>query len=322
MHKQPFGAQPLPKVFDETVRSQFKVAKEIIKHPGCPVLKEGLIENVSDSAVYPLAKVVKEILFPNGFPKHFNELTEVQKDFLYEEGAAITLFYLGEIPSIYKSIHKEVSDVIDKQISEQITIGEDKIEVVTKYIPQRDMEAIECAKEAAIQHFGNFESATVIIVMGKHHDLKPYCDKEGLEYEVIGTTTSTFQPIPSERKQPEMKGQEPSKVQSTLFMPSFTSSNNVPGALQHALKDGGLEDYIKRGHISLNQLIDLYEKSPWVIGALRCSNIRKGIYNQQIDIAQLSRLSEEQVNSTKHQFHDQELKSKVENYIKSNQKQI
>lgn len=112
------------------------------------------------------------------------------------------------------------------------------------------------------------------------------------------------------------------KQSSALFKPSQITSNAIPIDLQKVLKNGGVEEYIKKGHAKLDQLIELQKEKPWVIDALRCYNIRQGIYKKYIDIEQLGKLSEKQINSIEHKFDDMELKSKVESFINLNQKQM
>lgn len=72
----------------------------------------------------------------------------------------------------------------------------------------------------------------------------------------------------------------------------------------------------------MEQLISINDKTPYVIGALRCYNIRQGIYKRHIDIDQLIKLTEEQFHSIEHKFEDATLQSKVDEYVKSNQKRF
>jgi hypothetical protein len=115
-----------------------------------------------------------------------------------------------------------------------------------------------------------------------------------------------------------------SKKSSAFFTPSPITSNAVPvpPELQKALKDGGVEEYIKKGHARLEQLIELQNTKPWVIGALRCYNVRQSVYNNHIDIDQLGKLTEEQIHSIEHKFQDAALQAKVEGYVRLNKKRL
>lgn len=307
LHKLPFGIKPEPGYIESSVQSQFKVAHEIKKHPEYPVLVEGLNENVSEAASYPLYNVAK-MIFPDGFPNSFLDLTKLQKDFLYEKGAVHTLFYLDDIKSIYKSIHKDASDIIDKKISDG---GYEHI-----FLP-REQEAIECAKEAAMGSSHNLEGATVFLVYGGGHDMKSHCDRENFEYEIIDTLPASAKEFTSASSDRELA--KMTTARETIFS---TKKVAVPEALQEALTDGGVDEYVKKGHVTLEQLISINEKTPYVIGALRCYNIRQGIYKHHIDIDQLCRLTAEQIDSLKHKFYDQALESKVGEYVKSNQNRL
>lgn len=321
LHKPPFGIKARPEVIDSIVQSQFKVACEIKKHSDYPVLVEGLYktahDNRSDEESSTFSDVVK-MIFPKGFPSDFNEINSLQKEFLYEKGAVCTLFYLGEIKSIYKSIHKNSSIAIDKAISE----GEYR-----QIFAPRELEAIECAKEAALANFHDLDSATVFLVYGSGHDFKPHCDKEKFAYERIDTTTLPTIPFNNNRTTNELEKvvrtdfnrgfQKVTLVKETIF------SNKdviVPNDLQRILNDSWVGDYVKDGYVTLDKLVEIHDRTPHIIGALRCCNIYEGIYNKYIDIDQLSKLTKEQVKSIVHKFADADLQAKIEGYVKMNQK--
>lgn len=156
-HKSPFG-MATPEIIDTTVQSQFNLAQEIKKRSEYPVLLEGLYEDINfiSQSTSLLFDVVK-MLFPQGFPTGFNELTELQKKFLYEEGTVMTLFYLRMIPAVYKTMDK-----------------------ATPFC-QREPEAIKHCKTVAK------DNGTVTLVYGRDHNFKPYCDKEKIDYETIDT---------------------------------------------------------------------------------------------------------------------------------------
>lgn len=158
-----------------------------MKHPGYPVVLESLDEDVFNASLLPIADAAKQIFA--GFPKDFDYLTSLQKEFIYENSGTLTLFYLRKIPAVYKSIHKDKNAEINKNILEG------KTEQI--FVP-REIEAIECAKEAALKQFGTLDNATVIIVLGRGHDLKPYCKKAGFEYELVNTVDPIYPHISSD----------------------------------------------------------------------------------------------------------------------------
>jgi hypothetical protein len=115
-------------------------------------------------------------IFAQGVNQDYNALTALQEKFIYENGGALTLFYLGEISSIYKSIHKEVGDAIHQQVRSNDFSSID--------LP-REKEAVACAKEAVMEHYGRLNGSSVLVVFTANHDFRPLCDQEGISHESI-----------------------------------------------------------------------------------------------------------------------------------------
>ena len=88
--------------------------------------------------------------------------------------------------------------------------------------------------------------------------------------------------------------------------------------MQKALTDGSVQEYIDKRYATLTQLITIHSSQPWVINAMRCNNIRQGIYNRNITIDEICKLTEVQVGAILHEFKDTELKLKVNEYIEEN----
>jgi hypothetical protein len=163
-HKLSFGIQPNPEHIETVAQSQINVAKAIKEHPNCPVVCEGLYEDVGEDTSCRKIKTAAQLIFHHaGLPQDFKMLTPLQKKFLYENGGPVTLFFLREIPSIYKAIHKKVSIEIDKQISGDCT-------ETSKWQKLREKEAMECTKEAAVKYYGDLNPSTVLVVFGAGHD--------------------------------------------------------------------------------------------------------------------------------------------------------
>ncbi|BCA94874.1 hypothetical protein TUM19329_12350 [Legionella antarctica] len=313
LHKIPFINKPTKEVFDRVIQSQLKVAQEIKKHPHhFPVVVEGLSKNLKDASFSGMSNYLK-MRFPSGLPTNSNELNQKEKEFIYEYGAALTLFILGEIPSIYKSIHKEAHEVIRTEISN----GN-----FQNIFAPREEEAIKCIKETAINHFGKIDDSTVIIVFGAKHNFKPYCIRENFDLEVIDTTLIDSPLIDSPLidsplidsplidsplidspliDSPLIDSTTASKLSDERYSSVYRNTNSaffsheikirriVPEGLQKIIEESGVEsDYVETGHTSMDNLIELYEKKPWVIDALRYSNIREGIWDDYISIEQYS----------------------------------
>ena len=151
----------------------------------------------------------------------------LQKRFLYENGAGLTLFYLGEIPKVYKSIHKEISENIDRKILK------DNFELIFK---PREEEAISCAKEAAIKQLGELNNATIILMFGKAHNFLPYCEKEEFELETINTV----------QQQEKTKRIEPQKIRSDAPITMFFNNLNLDDIEETAINIGNISVAIKK----------------------------------------------------------------------------
>lgn len=104
---------------------------------------------------------------------------------------------------------------------------------------------------------------------------------------------------------------------SRLLMLSAKGDDSIPLDLANALKAGKVQDYIDKKHTTLSELITLQQEKPWVITALRYSNIRTGVYESHITIDQLCRLSEEQIHSLESKYYKEELAAKIEEYLPS-----
>lgn len=167
-HALPFPIKPNPEIFEMTVHSQWMVAQIIRKYPDFPVVSEGVDADITD-APSRLMSVAANIIFPNGIPDKLEQISPLQKEFLYENGGDLTLFGSGEIPAIYKSVQTKL----------------------TSFDPAREEEAIACAREAAMKRFGTLDNATILLVFGGAHNFKSLCEKEGFEYEAIETVSSS-----------------------------------------------------------------------------------------------------------------------------------
>lgn len=173
-HKLPFGMKPSSEYVETVLQSQLQVAQAIRKYPGRPILVEGLYEDATFNPENPF-NMAANMIFPQGLQfNDVNELTALQREFLYEYGAVFTLFYLGEISSLYKTIHKEASEIIDHQI---LSGDFDKI------FNAREKETIECVKEAVATQSHD----TVLVIFGAAHNFSPLCNNENFYCEVINT---------------------------------------------------------------------------------------------------------------------------------------
>ncbi len=177
-HKLPFGISPSPYVYESIIKSQLKVVEVVKKYFDCPVVLESLYENTKERL--PEMVIASKMLFPNGIPSTIEELNSAQKEFLYNEGGVFTLWFLEIIPSIYKGIHKEISNLFDSQIAN----GN-----MNSVFFEREKEAMECANEAlSLQRSSNQDRSIVLVVFGRQHDFGSLCGEYGFTHETIDTT--------------------------------------------------------------------------------------------------------------------------------------
>jgi|LauGreDrversion4_2_1035121.scaffolds.fasta_scaffold380560_1 hypothetical protein len=171
-HNLPFGIQATPEYKNNTVRSQMLLADFIKSHPGLPVLTEGLYEDQKFDESCSMMSSAMKTVFPEGIPDKFEDLTELQKDVLYDYGAARVLFFLQTIPAIYKSIHKDECEKIDREIE----AGHYSL-----IFHARETEAISCVIEAAR---GTGQEG-VILIFGGAHDFGEKCKAGGIELDEV-----------------------------------------------------------------------------------------------------------------------------------------
>ncbi|MCY4321695.1 MAG: hypothetical protein OXC37_04765 [Bdellovibrionaceae bacterium] len=109
-----------------------------------------------------------KILFGQGFPSHYEYLNEPQKQFLFDTGASLTLYFLQEIPKIYKVISQEKFDLVRSNLlgisSNYIDNPQNQYWIFTF----RDMELRREVNEFYRQN--SFYRGLIFIAYGAKHD--------------------------------------------------------------------------------------------------------------------------------------------------------
>lgn len=174
---------PSQKDIDEVVCSQLKVAEVIKKYIGYPVVVEGLTEDGNPEDVFEKTREGARCMFPFGISSAITQLNEEQKKALYDLGAPQVMWFLGEMPSIYKAIHEEVSVSIDSAIDAELNSQDMNINnVMKKMFLEREIEAIKCTGEA-LKKQQKFNTA--LVVFGSDHDFRSLCYEYGFSHEKI-----------------------------------------------------------------------------------------------------------------------------------------
>jgi hypothetical protein len=109
------GVQEMaPLLFQRVALSQFKVARYLVQHPQALVMQEHLFSDLTPTAYRreaqkpePNRAIEAQTVFPSGIPTVFNQLSESQKQFLGNEGAAAALFFLGALTQVHAELRGE-----------------------------------------------------------------------------------------------------------------------------------------------------------------------------------------------------------------------
>ena len=118
-------------------------------------------------------------LFGNSFPSHYEYLNDLQKKFLYESGASLTLYLLQEIPKIYKVISPAQLDVVRANLVGNIASAPEGSSNYYWTFTFRDMELRREVNKFYQQY--PFYAGVVFIAYGAAHDFSD--DFAGLSFE-------------------------------------------------------------------------------------------------------------------------------------------
>ncbi len=142
--------------------SQFGVMQAILSNPSALVLQEGLCEDYTPELLSKNqnAVLVKRV-FPNGLPKQFNQLNADQKDYIARRMGSVTLFDMGLLSRVHKTIDRKQNAIVTALILDQ------KFDAIYEH---RELLAIQHAKLAV----NDSKSANdhVLMVFGGVHDFK------------------------------------------------------------------------------------------------------------------------------------------------------
>lgn len=169
MQEHAFNAQnATPPQIDRIAYSQFQIIKEILANPDHMIVLEGLMEDMTPETKdsWPMCINDAHELFSNGIPEKFSELTSLQKMFLAERGGPSTLYFLGKIDYIHKSMGTSFYKKHKKEAYEDPAEFEDMDFSLTA----REIKAITCLQRAA-QKTGNKE-VHVFLIFGALHNFE------------------------------------------------------------------------------------------------------------------------------------------------------
>lgn len=180
-HKLPFNLTASSEYVEHVMESQIKVSNYIKNHPDALVFLEALTESFSGIPEDEFT-VIAKMLFPDGLPDDAAKLDSFQKDYLYNEEAAVrTMNRLGEVKSMYRTISPEQSKVVDSLTPDDdwSHLSEDDWSHIDGI---KELAAMECIKEVLEK---NPDKNEVILVYGDAHDFSKHCLDYGFQYEKI-----------------------------------------------------------------------------------------------------------------------------------------
>lgn len=107
---------------DDVVASQLEIVRFLRKNRDTEVVLEGLTEDMTPALHKEMSQ--KEVsmvsaakaIFPKGIPDCTGNLDVVQREFLYEVGAASAMWYLGELAELHRAIAPATSEKIDADV--------------------------------------------------------------------------------------------------------------------------------------------------------------------------------------------------------------
>jgi hypothetical protein len=167
MHNRPAisknGYPESPEEAEAIASSQYRITQIILNNPNYIVVSEGAYEDLNSQSPTLMKDIIAQTIFPKGIPDQFLELTNSQKDFLKENGAANTLYYLGELSHVYRSTDAD-SEKRDAKL-----IEENFANILSAAVGEsRETRALNWAKSAAEKSKNN----NVLLIYGSSHDFE------------------------------------------------------------------------------------------------------------------------------------------------------
>lgn len=242
-----------PRDLEIAVRSQMMIAQYILKNPNLPVVAEEQTKITSKNNLDKFTVNKIEEAFSGGFPEKIENLTHDQKACLYSYGAPVVLLALGLMQTIYPSIHEKEYKIFVTKFKRKLSKGKHVVEIDHAFSPRED-ELMKCVKEAALDHFGKLDGATVMVVygIGHHHNLESLCQKNQFQYELVETAPQIDEKRKKIRQEREEKRAQKQKnkpeQENVLLTKLFQALTNKQ--LDAALSI--IKDYPR------NQMADIY----------------------------------------------------------------
>jgi hypothetical protein len=200
IHLRQCHAVPDKSNFVDALDSQVKIAVYLKANKDAAIVLEGLTEDYTPEVRKVTAEMQKyaKSCFPAGIPSSSTEMSDSQKQFLYREGAARTMFYLGEIDFIKRSIDPVTSRKIDHEIERYgtETYGGSWHQFI-KTDPILNKLIMGDREKAALSEVNQLISegkTKIVLVFGGAHDFSRHLEKDSkINLSIKDTTISSFE---------------------------------------------------------------------------------------------------------------------------------
>ncbi|MDF2940233.1 MAG: hypothetical protein K0R66_875 [Gammaproteobacteria bacterium] len=245
---------------ERIIHSQFMVAQNLLEMQASSsnmvVISESLNEDLDWDAINKNPQLAVQLhdnsrafkaKFPEGFPKRLESLNLEQQFWLAKLGAPTLLFFLGQLPLVYKSLP---SDKVANALG--MIFADGNIELDSSLIEQH---SIHCLKRALEMEKAKSQDPVqafhAVIVYGTHHDFSFIADDSHVIshqkidcHKPLTHAYLTEEKLPSIQASPSASPFQEAMIAQTpipaLASPEPTSSSATAGNVASALLFGAL----------------------------------------------------------------------------------
>lgn len=165
-----------PENFDLTARSQFSIAKYLEKNKNIAVFSEQVstdqtVQTVSADFKKTAAQI--KIMFPEGLPNSFDELSDDQKNVIAKAGGDAISFILRNTIRLHRVVE---NDAVEDQLINQVTAWVNNNPQAKTYTPEIYNIIFNVREELALDQINNYFASNptkqkVILIFGSDHYL-------------------------------------------------------------------------------------------------------------------------------------------------------
>jgi hypothetical protein len=222
--------QVLPENFDQTVRSQFSIAKYLEHHKNLPVFSEQVSRDQTVQTVSPdfrqFAAQTKS-MFPSGLPQDFNDLTDEQKNVIAQSGGDAISFILRNTDMLHRVVE---NDQVQNQLIDKVSDWAQKNPYATIAPPEIVNIIFNVRENLALDQINNYIKANpsqqdIVLIYGSDHyySFRTHSDKFPAQCILVPYEFQSAITSPYDQNRPGPNGYD-----------SFSNGNHgpTPGAVR------------------------------------------------------------------------------------------